>query len=118
MYTQCPHCQACFEITADQLKIGDGDVRCGQCLSIFNALHYLTESLPVQDGNDAALSVNDNKEAPSDPVHREPTMGDIDNVATDIEPATNTAHEPPTFDEADVFTSQQIESIQFTYIHN
>ena len=53
MYTQCPHCQAYFEVTAEQLKVGEGDVRCGQCLSIFNALLYLTEQLPNWEEDDA-----------------------------------------------------------------
>jgi predicted Zn finger-like uncharacterized protein len=46
MYTQCPHCHAAFHVSAEQLKIAGGDVRCGQCLSIFNALDNLSEELP------------------------------------------------------------------------
>jgi predicted Zn finger-like uncharacterized protein len=46
MYTQCPHCKAAFQISAEQLKTAGGDVRCGQCLSIFSALGYLSEDIP------------------------------------------------------------------------
>jgi predicted Zn finger-like uncharacterized protein len=58
MYTQCPHCQAIFQISAEQLKAARGDVRCGQCLTVFNALHHLSEEVPEATdtdlGHDAA----------------------------------------------------------------
>ncbi len=48
MYTQCPHCQAFFQVSAEHLKAADGDVRCGQCLTVFNALSNLSEAFPPQ----------------------------------------------------------------------
>lgn len=48
MYTQCPHCKTAFQVSAEQLKTAGGDVRCGQCLSIFSALGYLSEDIPEQ----------------------------------------------------------------------
>lgn len=35
--TQCPSCQTVYRISADQLKMADGQVRCGGCLNIFDA---------------------------------------------------------------------------------
>lgn len=49
MYTQCPQCHAVFQLTAEQLKAAGGDVRCGQCLTIFNALENLSEAPPVDE---------------------------------------------------------------------
>ena len=46
MYTQCPDCNAAFLVTADDLKKAAGKVRCGGCSKAFDALQYLTESLP------------------------------------------------------------------------
>ena len=46
MYTQCPDCNAAFLVTADDLKKAAGKVRCGGCGNAFNALKYLSESLP------------------------------------------------------------------------
>ena len=43
MFTQCPNCETTFQVTAEQLKAANGDVRCGQCLSVFNALDNLRE---------------------------------------------------------------------------
>ncbi len=45
MFTQCPKCETTFQVTADQLKAANGDVRCGQCLAVFNALDNLSESM-------------------------------------------------------------------------
>jgi predicted Zn finger-like uncharacterized protein len=57
MYTQCPDCNIAFRVTADVLKVAAGKVRCGGCGSAFNALEYLSESMPQQpapkDANEA-----------------------------------------------------------------
>lgn len=46
MFTQCPQCDAIFQLSASQLKAANGEVRCGQCLSVFNALNHLSEEIP------------------------------------------------------------------------
>jgi predicted Zn finger-like uncharacterized protein len=46
MYTQCPDCSTAFRVTADVLKQAAGKVRCGGCGNAFNALDYLSESVP------------------------------------------------------------------------
>ena len=46
MYTQCPECSTAFRVTADVLKQAAGKVRCGGCGNAFNALEYLSESMP------------------------------------------------------------------------
>ena len=48
MYTQCPDCSTAFRVTAGVLKQAAGKVRCGGCGNAFNALDYLSESLPEQ----------------------------------------------------------------------
>jgi len=35
--TRCPHCQTCFRVTDEQLKMASGKVRCGHCMGVFNA---------------------------------------------------------------------------------
>ncbi|WP_458576228.1 MJ0042-type zinc finger domain-containing protein [Aliamphritea spongicola] len=37
LITECPACKARFQVTAGQLKIAHGKVRCGTCLEVFNA---------------------------------------------------------------------------------
>jgi predicted Zn finger-like uncharacterized protein len=58
MYTQCPDCSTAFRVTAEVLKQAAGKVRCGGCGIAFNALSYLSESMPEQQppgDADAAL---------------------------------------------------------------
>lgn len=45
MYTQCPHCQTCFRIAEDHLKIANGKVRCGSCQEVFDATQHLFKNL-------------------------------------------------------------------------
>lgn len=35
--TQCPHCGVKFQISAQQLSLANGNVRCGSCLQVFQA---------------------------------------------------------------------------------
>jgi len=44
MVTTCPHCQTTFKVTSEQLNAHEGDVRCGQCASVFNAYDSLASS--------------------------------------------------------------------------
>lgn len=46
MYTQCPLCDTQYQISAAELKVALGKVRCAQCQSVFNALSHLTDTLP------------------------------------------------------------------------
>ena len=41
MYTRCPQCQTVFRVTAVQLKVRDGMVRCGRCQHVFGADQHL-----------------------------------------------------------------------------
>ncbi|MCZ2104192.1 MAG: zinc-ribbon domain-containing protein [Burkholderiales bacterium] len=34
--TRCPHCQTCFRVVDDQLRVGGGWVRCGRCARVFD----------------------------------------------------------------------------------
>ncbi len=45
MYTQCPECRTIFRVTAEDLKIAGGNVRCGHCTRVFSAIGVLFESL-------------------------------------------------------------------------
>lgn len=39
--TRCPSCATTFKVVADQLRISDGWVRCGQCKEVFHAASHL-----------------------------------------------------------------------------
>ncbi|NVK02927.1 MAG: zinc-ribbon domain-containing protein, partial [Oceanospirillaceae bacterium] len=35
--TQCPECQALFRVSEGQMRLAQGQVRCGACLTVFDA---------------------------------------------------------------------------------
>lgn len=47
MLTRCPDCATHFRVTAEQLKVRSGRVRCGECQHVFNALDSLIEEPTV-----------------------------------------------------------------------
>jgi predicted Zn finger-like uncharacterized protein len=58
--TQCPHCGTHFNITLEQEKAHQGQVRCGQCETVFNAIEHLYTAplqldlpIPQEDIEDA-----------------------------------------------------------------
>lgn len=40
LQTQCPKCRTRFRVTAEQLGIAKGKVRCGHCMDVFNAVEH------------------------------------------------------------------------------
>lgn len=55
MYTRCPECATVFRVTAEQLRMAHGDVRCGNCSKSFNALLSLMDERPAQEDNAGAV---------------------------------------------------------------
>ena len=50
MITRCPSCRTTFRVTSQQLQAHGGQVRCGQCLTVFDGLKALvtpTEPAPA-----------------------------------------------------------------------
>ena len=45
MITHCPSCHTHFRVRAEQLAVRAGQVRCGKCNRVFDALEYLSEDL-------------------------------------------------------------------------
>ncbi len=43
MYTQCANCETVFKLSAEVLRVAGGQVRCGRCGDVFNALARLAE---------------------------------------------------------------------------
>ena len=46
MFTVCPKCTLSLAVTAADLRVGQGYVRCGRCANVFNALLALSEEPP------------------------------------------------------------------------
>src|SRR5580765_8052725 len=50
MFTVCPKCALTLVVTAADLRVAQGYVRCGRCSSVFNALARLTEERQAAAG--------------------------------------------------------------------
>src|SRR5437660_1409777 len=50
MLTICPKCALTLLVTAEDLRVAQGYVRCGRCSSVFNALARLTEERQESEG--------------------------------------------------------------------
>jgi predicted Zn finger-like uncharacterized protein len=55
MFTVCPKCTLTLAVTADDLRAGQGYVRCGRCLNVFNALLALSEQPGESEVDEATV---------------------------------------------------------------
>jgi predicted Zn finger-like uncharacterized protein len=56
MFTVCPKCALTLVVTAADLRVAQGYVRCGRCLNVFNALARLSEERPAPEAADATAA--------------------------------------------------------------
>lgn len=69
MLTRCPSCATHFRVTAEQLKVRSGRVRCGACQHVFNALDSLIEEpVVVAAPLDAGRAADSPSPSPPDPA--------------------------------------------------
>lgn len=54
--TRCPACATQFKVVADQLRISEGWVRCGQCKEVFDAAAHLVAAPPLPMLPDVSLT--------------------------------------------------------------
>ncbi|WP_422843885.1 DUF3426 domain-containing protein [Acidovorax sp. M2(2025)] len=54
--TRCPSCSTTFKVVADQLRISEGWVRCGQCKEVFDASAHLLAVAPAALLPDVSLT--------------------------------------------------------------
>lgn len=101
MYLTCPTCQTVYAVRAAMLREGQGEVRCGACRSVFNALDCLSDELPHAvdaHGEDAPQAVlpepgRDAARAPAlepaDPIAAMPSAlrEDLERVEQPVSPA-------------------------------
>jgi predicted Zn finger-like uncharacterized protein len=70
LYTQCSHCETVFQLTAETLRAAGGQVRCGRCGEVFNALARLAEDATAfSTPRESALEM----EARADEILHSPT---------------------------------------------
>ena len=57
MYTQCSKCETVFKLSAEVLRAAGGQVRCGRCGELFNALARLAEDSNAFAGGESPLEL-------------------------------------------------------------
>ena len=62
MYTQCPECLTIFKLDDAALAAANGNVRCGHCTAVFDALRTLAAQLPPEPIE--SLAVHASQSAP------------------------------------------------------
>ena len=55
MYTQCSKCETVFRLSAEALRAAGGQVRCGRCGEVFNALARLAEDATAFPAGESSL---------------------------------------------------------------
>ncbi|MGH8784281.1 MAG: DUF3426 domain-containing protein [Cupriavidus necator] len=89
LVTRCPACRTAFRLVADQLRLRQGLVRCGQCETVFDAREHLIEiPLPA----DAASSASSAPSAATSPAV--PPASSTPPASADAAPAPQPAFTP------------------------
>ena len=57
MYTQCSKCETVFKLSAEVLRAASGQVRCGRCGEVFNALARLAEDSTAFSAGESPLEM-------------------------------------------------------------
>jgi predicted Zn finger-like uncharacterized protein len=55
MLTRCPNCNSTFRVTDAVLQMADGEVQCGSCNTVFNAMHALFDDSGAAIRHPAAI---------------------------------------------------------------
>lgn len=65
LQTQCPNCQTRFRVTDEQLGVAKGKVRCGNCMSVFNAIEHQVKTTGESSTPEAPAEPTTPEESPS-----------------------------------------------------
>ncbi|HEX3604015.1 MAG TPA: zinc-ribbon and DUF3426 domain-containing protein [Steroidobacteraceae bacterium] len=74
VFTQCTKCETVFRLSAEVLRAAGGQVRCGKCQEVFNALAHLAEDPSVFTAGETSLDLETRAdsilESPAPPAPR------------------------------------------------
>lgn len=96
MQTQCPKCSTRYHVTASELRQALGQVKCGDCTTIFNALDFLADangkpaSLDPDTGKIVSKTANNETVEGTQPADEQQVSDDTGVYATSTA-ATNAA---------------------------
>lgn len=106
MFTICPKCALTLDVTAGDLRVGQGYVRCGRCSSVFNSLASLRDepteesagAAEAKEPDEAALrGSTDVDDLPDSSLEFDPSRSDLSKLfigpSDDIEAQTGSGFE-------------------------
>jgi predicted Zn finger-like uncharacterized protein len=76
MFTVCPKCALTLVVTAGDLRVAQGYVRCGRCSNVFNAISALSDERQAHAEAGEPPPAGDNNSAASAPVPRAPRQAE------------------------------------------
>jgi len=86
--TSCPECDTQFIVKDEQLKAYNGQVRCGDCSHVFNALeHIVQEHKPASPTEDKISSILDSVSLGGDTITEVSVTDDV--ISNDAAPASD-----------------------------
>lgn len=106
MLTRCPHCHTAFRVTSEQLKVRQGQVRCGACSEVFDALESLADEVAAIVATQTAPET----QADAEPLQEVPPVGPGTEVEPDGPPEPGFAPEPEPEPELPAETPPETES--------
>jgi predicted Zn finger-like uncharacterized protein len=112
MFTTCPACRSNLAVTAADLRVGQGYVRCGRCDRVFNALMTLSDDLEEDEQSGLAATGTTTMPVLDDPALELDDSGEempAEELAEEMDdepsPAAHTSRSPSDFN-VDVVESQ------------
>jgi predicted Zn finger-like uncharacterized protein len=103
MFTVCPKCALTLVVTAADLRVAQGYVRCGRCSSVFNALARLTEERQGTVAEPAALPEAEPPPADAAPAASPASAAVTVTSSEELIPETALEFDPATTDVNSVF---------------
>jgi predicted Zn finger-like uncharacterized protein len=95
MFTICPKCALTLLVTAEDLRVAQGYVRCGRCSSVFNALARLAEERQELGGPPESAPAQPSVEESPAPTPPPPASARARARASDAAPSTSPPPPPP-----------------------
>ena len=83
MFTQCSKCETVFRLSAEVLRAAGGQVRCGKCGEVFNALAHLAEDASAFTAGESSFDLETRADdilrspAPPSPRRAQPSPDDF-----------------------------------------
>ena len=90
VFTQCSKCETVFRLSAEVLRAAGGQVRCGKCGEVFNALAHLAEDPSVFTAGENSIDLETRADsilqspAPPSPRRAPPSSDDFDPPGVEI----------------------------------